>query len=303
MEYVRRSRFEGGLAGVGLSWSRKLREEFVWACRRNTGSRGPQARVSGGRLLVNPSDVGISKELLVYGVHEPAATAIMARLLRPGMTVLDVGANIGYYVLLEHRAVGPTGCVVAIEPAPRNAALLRENIALNALARVQVLDAAIGDRDGPGVLHISSKSNWNSMLPIDGSSEGTVDVQMLRLDTVVERLGLERIDLVRMDLEGYETTVFRGMAETLRRFRPTLVMELHPRHVPVEELRELLSTLDGLGYVARHLLERQADFSWYRGPEPVELPSSGREALETRLLRDGRVLTGFFEVPASDRGG
>jgi len=79
-------------------------------------------------MHVHRFDRGIGKELVCYREHEPTATALLKTFLREGMTILDIGANIGYYALLEARSVGPSGRVVAVEPEPRNAALLRRNV-------------------------------------------------------------------------------------------------------------------------------------------------------------------------------
>lgn len=77
---------------------------------------------------MNPDDLGISRELLVYGSHEPAATRLLDGFLEEGVTVVDVGANLGHYVLHEKRAIRDRRRIVAMEPAPRNVGLQRRNV-------------------------------------------------------------------------------------------------------------------------------------------------------------------------------
>ena len=106
---------------LGRKW-----DEIRWRrSNRRGGGRYLKVSVEFGTLLVDAQDRGISREFALYHVHEPIATEFMKGLLREGMVGIDIGANIGYYVLLEKRLVGSEGKVVAVEPAPRNLELLR----------------------------------------------------------------------------------------------------------------------------------------------------------------------------------
>src|SRR5205085_5346004 len=95
-----------------------------------------------------------------FGEHdERYETALMKRLLRPGMTCWDIGANIGYYTCLFAAAVGPRGKVVAFEPASRTRERLIQNVALHGFANVEVLPYALGDRDGEARIHYRDASH------------------------------------------------------------------------------------------------------------------------------------------------
>ena len=87
-------------------------------------------QVNGYKLSVIPNDTGISSELLMFKTHEPLTTKLISKKLTSGMICLDIGSNIGYYALLEHKLVGKEGKVIAIEPSPLNFQYLQKNIKL-----------------------------------------------------------------------------------------------------------------------------------------------------------------------------
>ncbi len=312
-----------GLGGVKQSVLRLLRrplrewrdefsgtlEEFLWNHVRNKRHMGYlQATTESGRLIVHSWDTGISKELFLYGGHEPIATALVKGLLQEGMFVVDIGSNIGYYVLLEARLVGERGRVVAIEPEPRNIDLLRRNITLNALANVTVIEGAIGDQNGPGIVYLSDHSNWHSMFPSEKCQLGTIEVKVYRLDSLVEHLMLPRIDLIRMDVQGYEVTIMKGMMRTIEKFRPRLVIELHPHWVGGRKIVNLLQVLKDFDYENRFAVPRIVD---HASRQPFALPED-RTRLEflsiDQMISDLRFekekpwLTGFFEPVDAENG-
>lgn len=273
--------------------------EILWLRRRQMNHDG-YAKATGefGTLLVHPTDPGISKELLVHRTHEPIGTELIKGLLRDGMVAIDIGSNIGYYVLLESRQIGEHGRIIAIEPAPRNIELLTRNIALNALRGVTVVEGAVGDRDGLGTLHISHLSNLHSMYPSEATEQGTVEVKMYRLDTLVQNLQLRRVDFVRMDIEGYEVNALDGMLETLKKYKPQLVIELHPLRVEGRKIVSLLRVLKSLGYEAKHVVERPLDQPWvrHRNGCRVEIISIEDLMADPRLANGTEAVTGFFEA-------
>ena len=101
--------------------------------------------VLGSRLGVLDVDAGVSRELAVHRIHEPLATLLLQQYVQPGMTVVDVGSNIGYYALLESRLVEPGGSVISIEPVPQHFAKLRENICRNRSDNIHTHQLAIAE--------------------------------------------------------------------------------------------------------------------------------------------------------------
>ncbi len=212
-------------------------------------------------LYVDPLDAGISRDLLVTGERETHATAFLDRILRPGQTVVDVGANIGYYAVLEGRRVGPAGRVLAIEPHPRNARILRKNVRALGLQRVvRVEVCAVSDRNGEGLLHEANRSNLHTLERTPAMDRyviflGTRPVRTVRLDDLLAELGYDksRVALIRMDVEGHEVRALEGMRETLEAARDiVLFWEIHPKLIKeargAASYQAFLTELDRAGF-------------------------------------------------------
>lgn len=175
----------------------------------------------------------IAHETCLTGRYAPREGALVRASLPPGGTFVDVGANFGYFALLGAAAVGPSGRVVALEPDPRMAAELAANVALNALEQVTVLRAAAADRSGTATLagFREEGGNWGVSSLIPGGAEGPdrFEVACARLDELLDDAGVDGVDLAKVDVEGAEALVLRGMAGGLRRGRYRRVLvELHP---------------------------------------------------------------------------
>lgn len=195
-----------------------------------------EVSVTGGsRMLVETSDL-IGRVLAVGGVWEPQVTAAFNAILVPGDVCVDVGANIGYFTLLASRLVGPSGHVYALEPSPAIQATLASNLELNAVINVTALDVAAGGTDGEAEFHEAHGRNRGaSGFRLASEQVGeeqenrTVRVQVRRLDSIVPTVHLARLKLVKIDVEGYEVEVLRGLEPLfLRGARPLIVIELTP---------------------------------------------------------------------------
>jgi len=198
------------------------------------------------RMILNASDTGISQELMRKGSHEPLSTKILMENVHEGMRIADVGANLGYFALQEAKAVGPKGVVYAVEPVPSNWFLLKQNVALNNLSNVEVYNLAIGDRDGVLDMFLSGGSNWGSALRTTLNYDRKITVPCQRLDSLLKDKG--KVDLVRMDVEGYEANIVDGMTETLKQKGLILFMELHPLFAR-KRCETMLRKLDDYGFV------------------------------------------------------
>jgi FkbM family methyltransferase len=153
---------------------------------------------------------------------------LMDRAIRPGATVVDVGANIGYNTVYASRRVGPAGRVVAVEPASDNLRVLRENITANALENVVVHTVAAGRARELRTLFLRGDvSAVNSLFAesVYATVTGVEQVRVAPLDDLVEG----DADLVKIDVEGAELDVLAGMTRLLRRHHIQLIVEWHPR--------------------------------------------------------------------------
>jgi FkbM family methyltransferase len=177
----------------------------------------------------------IAREVFYTGAYAPQETALLRALLRTGGTFVDVGANWGYFTLLGAHAVGAGGRVAALEPDPRLFATLSANVAANGLAQVAALPVAAAERDGPLTLagHAEDGGNWGvSSLVADGDGP-RFRVRGRPVDAVLNELGIERVELLKMDIEGAEDAALRGMTKGLARGRyRRVLLELHPRLHP-----------------------------------------------------------------------
>jgi len=165
-----------------------------------------------------------SPQQLIYLIGErfiPEAEIIRS-LLKPGMHVVDVGANIGYYVLLFASLIGPDGTIVAIEPSPDNLRELALNVARNALSNVEIVAKAAGNATG----EIGIKEGLNSGVTTDERARFTV--QQDRIDNIARG----RVDFLKIDVEGYEGSALKGAERILSERRPILFCEVHPALLP-----------------------------------------------------------------------
>src|SRR5215470_7081308 len=170
--------------------------------------------------------------LYVCGSFEPNEFAFLDRVLTPGMTFVDVGANDGYYTLFAARRVGLTGRVVAVEPSSRERVNLKRNIARNRLDNVTVVPAALGSACGVADLRLAqgvhSGHNTLGRFAHDGVlAERFQRVDMETLDKVAADLELRRVDFIKIDVEGAESSVVHGARHVLTTMRPILLLEIN----------------------------------------------------------------------------
>ena len=255
--------------------------------------------VMGNTIAVFPRDPGISRELALYKVHEPLATKLLMETLKPGMNAVDIGGNIGYYAMMEARLVGPEGKVIAIEPMPDNSEQLCNNIKNNGYQNIHIHKMAIGDRDGTALMYISPRSNWHSLHP-PPTSKGEMKVPVSTLDSLLVPYNLPSVDLVRMDLEGYEIVVIEGMRRTLETYGPRLLVEIHPYLVGTAAIEKYLRTLEDLGYGIEWMVEQERDMPFRWRFLKVERPTMKELLNDPRVWEDPRALTVLFSKRTSD---
>jgi FkbM family methyltransferase len=205
--------------------------------------------VNGFSMVVDPRDEVVGAHLIHGKAWEPYETELFTKSITPGMVVVDVGANIGYYTLLAARAVGPEGAVVAFEPDPVNFKLLSRNVASNGLAdRVALVQCAVADRNGTVTLfHDRDNFGAHSFAEKNLVRAGSVEVSCSTLAEALGEQGLDYVDLLKVDVQGAEGLVFEGAKKVLAYNRIRIFMEYWPsglRRVgtdPVQLLRMLAS--------------------------------------------------------------
>lgn len=214
-------------------------------------------RASRGRRVVAAVD-GITYQLdlgeyidsSIYfgGCFEPDTTAAINRLCRPGMTVVDIGANVGCHALRFAKLVGDSGRVVAFEPMAWARAKLLRNIELNGFGNITVESVALSD--SPGSREAYFRSSWQGSEESDPASLRRDTITFDTLDGYAERNGIGRVDMVKLDVDGHEFKVMRGARRTLAAHRPLILIELGPHLLAGagDDIGELVEFLSSLGY-------------------------------------------------------
>jgi FkbM family methyltransferase len=201
------------------------------------------------RLFIDTSDVVIGWGI-IRGKYETEELDFVRRTVRPGQTVLDIGANIGLFTVTTAALTGPTGRVYAFEPLEDLASLLARSVAENNFGDRVVLErAAVSDKPGSGHLISASKTtNAGGAYLNEGQvplGHEASEVKLITLDTYPVR---RPVHFIKIDVEGAELLAFRGAKELLKKDRPVILSELHPAQLskvsgctPAEFVAELES--------------------------------------------------------------
>lgn len=230
--------------------------------------------VNGFSMVVDPRDE-ILGALLIRGKDwENYETQLFTEAIAPGMVVIDVGANIGYYTLIAARAVGSEGTVVAFEPEPDNFRLLSRNVDGSGFSdRVTLIQGAVGAKDGTATLFRDFDNlGAHSLAEENLVSVGSVEVPSFRLAEALVQRGIERIDILKLDAQGAEGLVIGGAKEMLLRNPVRVFMEYWPTGLrrmgtDPEALLRMLSEDCGFGMC--WIDEEQVELVNFVDPEAV----------------------------------
>lgn len=203
-------------------WSRLLR--LATAVANSSPSRQIRQRLFPGGTYV----------LASLGAYEPSTLRAFAAYCRPGSVVVDVGANIGQYTQFASRLVGAQGTVIAFEPVASTAALLDASMKRLGLTNVVIEHTALSDSVGTAEFIFAKEGDKLACLADGGhylsdDAEAPVlreTVSTTTLDEYVRQRGLRRVDVVKIDVQGAELKVLRGMNEVLSQWRPAVIVEL-----------------------------------------------------------------------------
>ena len=244
-------------------------------------------KIQGSKMVLDLNDIGISRELAIYGVHERNSTAEVKKIITPGMKILEVGANIGYYALLETSLAGSVGHLYAMEPSPYNFGLLKDNLELNGLKNYDLYRIAAGAQAGKAKFLLSGRSNLSTFIEREDLTGEEIDVDVVRLDDFFKD---KKVDFIRMDVEGYEGEILKGAENILNSDKKPkyFFIEIHSEllHKKNSSARRIVEFLEKYGY--------EVHKSFWRGSSKVSV-SSRRDMLGHPLLEVGYWET-FFEL-------
>ena len=207
--------------GIPLLFRRRRRQ--LLERRLRALWRGAYVQTTGDDLAFLPADLDFQAMRVLFSGFA-AHPAALAFLPERGIA-LDVGANLGEWTVPFARKVGTAGRVIAVEPNPTIAEALDRTLRINNLPQVTIVAAALSDRAGSAALVLNPASTGESRLGEARSGERSIEVPTRRLDDLAAEHGLERLDLVKIDVESHERQVLEGGAATLARLRPALVIE------------------------------------------------------------------------------
>jgi FkbM family methyltransferase len=190
------------------------------------------AALGGARFWCDLADE-IARDAGVIGAYEPQISWIFARVLASGMTFVDAGANWGYFSLVAAARVGSAGRVVALEPDPRMVEQFEANVRLNAMPQIRLQAAAASAGAGTvaleGYAPGSTNRGTSRIRPSGSGAAGGVTVPTVAIDDLLDGLAIQRVDVIKIDVEGAEADVLAGMRAGLLAHRyQRIFIELHP---------------------------------------------------------------------------
>lgn len=174
------------------------------------------------KMFVDTKDVGVASHLMLDGYWEMWNTEAIVGLIKPGMTAMDVGAHCGYFSLLLADLVGPEGRVLSFEPNPPIAELLRRSVAVNGFdGRTSVYEVALGDQGGSAILDVPRNEPKNAHVVQGVAGPGMVEVPLQRADRIA---GASVADFIKIDAEGAEQAIWKGLEGILQQQRPLTIL-------------------------------------------------------------------------------
>ncbi|QKW10882.1 FkbM family methyltransferase [Streptomyces sp. NA04227] len=238
------------------------------------------------RFAVDTRDL-IQRYLYLFGVWEPHMTAWLRRRLRPGDGFVDVGANIGYYSVLASRLVGESGRVVAVEASADFHRRLLQNVRLNDCRNLRAVNAAVSDREETLKFTLASSANMgaNSIVPYDGAAESVFEVDAHPLPSLLESSEIAAARVIKIDVEGAEGAVVRGLLPLLPDLRDDveITVEVTPERMAQlgDSADELLDAMTSHGFHVYRLVNEYAAESYPRALSgPPAVPTRWRGPIE-----------------------
>lgn len=184
------------------------------------------------RLKLNKENEVLSNLIRMKGVYSHNDIFLYEKILQPGGSFLDIGANLGWYSLFASKIVGPKGRVFAFEPEQNNFQLLQHNCEANNLANVTALNFGLSDRERIAELYMSKTNFGDYSLgrPMDQTT-GIQEVSLKRLDSVLSLEDFQRVQLIKIDVQGAEPQALEGGRALLQKHQPFIIIEFSPHHL------------------------------------------------------------------------
>lgn len=184
--------------------------------------------LDGFQLYVNPKyDKGIERKLYLTGSYEKGLLRILDKLVKPGDIVVDAGANIGLISIFCALRAGQSGMVLSFEPHPETYPILQKNIAINGISQIKAYKKALGSASGTAKIYSNLQINRGAASLVEFREDSpSFDIEVDSLDEVLKQQKISHVDLIKIDVEGFEMEVLKGAEGILSRENgPILVVE------------------------------------------------------------------------------
>ncbi len=212
---------------------------------------------------------GESNPAYALGTNELPVQQALAERLKPGDVFYDIGANVGFFTVIGARLVGLHGYVYAFEPLPENVQRARANVLANAFSNVTILEAAASDHSGKGELMVAEYAGGSALATAGKPPDmkGVLSVRLVTIDDLVAQRELQPPQVVKIDVEGAEMEVLRGMAQTLDAYHPVVIFEIDDQSQEAydRKYRECSTFLMQHGYQVRALENSYPGAGWIVG--------------------------------------
>lgn len=229
-----------------------------------------------GILLELDQSDPVASGAIALAVYERYETELFRSKIKPNMTIVDIGANLGYYTAIASGRAGEQGKVIAFEPEPNFFKLLSRNISRNNMKNVKLFEMAIADKNGEAELFLSKENKGHNSLIHSDELKTSTRIKMTTLDEFLSSQKITKADIIKMDIEGAEILAIEGMENTLIKHTPLLFLEFSPHSIiklnrnPID----FLSILHKIGYSifeidkTHQYLNEVADFQKFIGSIP-----------------------------------
>jgi FkbM family methyltransferase len=238
-------------------YKHSIQVEAAWRIKKSF-REGKQSvkEIEGNKISLRQFESGIEKDLWLHGVREYESTEILKSEISNGMKCVDIGANIGYYALLESKLVGESGEVLAVEPQPDIFDRLENNINRNSAGNVKSLNLAVTKENSGHEMKIGEEHNTTRLL-VNGEEKHERETKVVQgrcLETIIEKSP----DFIRMDIQGFEANLIEQVIN-LGTAHLKLFLEIHPRTMektygtePIQFWRKLSGNGFTIRYLVRH---------------------------------------------------
>lgn len=173
-------------------------------------------------------NTGESCPELALGTYEVPIQNIFAQHLKTGDVFYDIGSNVGFFSIIAAKLVGDKGKVYAFEPGSENAKSIRHNAQLNNFSQIEVIEKAVSSNSGQGQLLLATYAGGHALATADAPPDlaGEVTVDLVSIDDLIAQNKIEPPNFVKVDVEGAELDVLKGMTETIKTYQPTIIYEV-----------------------------------------------------------------------------